>query len=679
MKTEYDTILNRLKSNIFRAINYRTGLGQSLSEEGATHWNDDYYTINIPSGLGPVLQTGQELYTVVFNNTGAEIKNGKAVRLTGTAGGYPSISLARADSFETLTGAVRITTMDIPDNSVGIVTQFGRAQGINTSGFSPGALYVSPTTAGDLTSTRPSFPNYAYIVGGVEVFDSVDGVISVEIISNILDTFDNFWNGTFRESFDFRVSSNGTTITGTLTPANGHPNMTMVFSDGLTELDTDPGATITLTPGTDTIPQTNYVYIPQSTKVLTVSTSGWPTSEHIRVAELYLQSASTTQEDGAFRNQNWNDEIQNTNTNQGHESHIGQRIRAMDALYDSGALAAITGTTSNVYVNVAAGKIFQMHLQDFPIYDMTEYTIDAVSQGSKTFTISGDGDLTNTFPNGRTINVHASTGNNGIYTVVSTSYNSPDFVITVEESIPSSTADGTIGDDIHVVNDPTTPFRTTTNLNDITVDSEGNTLTNKYFSIVIWGVANKSGEPSHVFCNLPSGSYTTSEAQAVSDALGYTNYNIPTEFKGVGFLIARFTMRKGSGSTFTYNSSTGYQDLRGFIPNSTAGAGAGSSGITEFTGLTDTPSSYTGQANNILRVNTGETALDFSTDINIDSANFTTSGDITSTNTEVGSTGAIYLGDQSTDGSWRFIRSGNDLNAQRRESGTWVDKGGFIA
>ena len=41
---------------------------------------------------------------------------------------------------------------------------------------------------------------------------------------------------------------------------------------------------------------------------------------------------------------------------------------------------------------------------------------------------------------------------------------------------------------------------------------------------------------------------------------------------------------------------------------------------------------------------------------------------------EIRSTDAYYLGDQATDGSWRFVRSGNDLVVERRESGSWVTK-----
>ena len=38
------------------------------------------------------------------------------------------------------------------------------------------------------------------------------------------------------------------------------------------------------------------------------------------------------------------------------------------------------------------------------------------------------------------------------------------------------------------------------------------------------------------------------------------------------------------------------------------------------------------------------------------------------------SAGIIYIGDDSTNGSWRMVRSGNDLVFQRREAGNWVTK-----
>ncbi len=79
------------------------------------------------------------------------------------------------------------------------------------------------------------------------------------------------------------------------------------------------------------------------------------------------------------------------------------------------------------------------------------YTIDAVTTGlGGTFTIKDDGDLSDIFEDGNKIEVVSSTGNNGIWTIASTSYTAPDFVITVVtgENITDATVDGGMWPDV---------------------------------------------------------------------------------------------------------------------------------------------------------------------------------------------------------------------------------------
>lgn len=64
---------------------------------------------------------------------------------------------------------------------------------------------------------------------------------------------------------------------------------------------------------------------------------------------------------------------------------------------------------------------------------------------------------------------------------------------------------------------------------------------------------------------------------------------------------------------------------------------------------------------------------DSPTDVVI-TGNIKASGTITGTNHIAGSANYFYLGDPTTDGSWRIGRSGNNLVSERRESGTWVTK-----
>lgn len=60
---------------------------------------------------------------------------------------------------------------------------------------------------------------------------------------------------------------------------------------------------------------------------------------------------------------------------------------------------------------------------------------------------------------------------------------------------------------------------------------------------------------------------------------------------------------------------------------------------------------------------------------NIDSDNLSSS----LATVKLTSTGIVYLGGTTTEGSWRIYRSGTALMFARYESSAWVDKGGFTA
>jgi hypothetical protein len=71
------------------------------------------------------------------------------------------------------------------------------------------------------------------------------------------------------------------------------------------------------------------------------------------------------------------------------------------------------------------------------------YSITAVSQGSKTFTLSGD--RRRWFSRGGQFVVTGSTGNNGTYTVTAIAYSGGNTVLTVTEALLSAIADGLAG------------------------------------------------------------------------------------------------------------------------------------------------------------------------------------------------------------------------------------------
>jgi hypothetical protein len=481
-----------------------------------------------------------------YNDTGVDIQPFQVLHLKSAAlyNGrlMPTPELADASSWEKTQGTLTVAKELIPIGKVGCTVKEGRLLGGDTSALPVSSqLWLSATTPGAITATKPEFPNYSISLGGnFNQVASPDGEILVSITTRFEDIYNESWDGAILESFDFRITSDGVNIIGTLTnQAFPTRNLTLLFSDGFYTLDvTTVPKTVSITAGTATVPQLNYVFIDKATKTLQISTVAFPTAEHTKIAVIGVFDAITTQNDGAIRNQNINDHIKKEDDN-GHILHISERLRALNAEWASGVASTLAGTPTNMYVSTTAGKIWQLHKQDIPTQDMAT------------------------------------------------------------------------GDEIHVVNDFTTPYRNTTNLNDITDFSTGVTWNNSWSNIVVWGIANKSGEASHLMVNLPSDGYQSEEA-AIEDRNNYSNYTIPAEFKGVGFLIGRFTVRP-SGGSFTYNVSTGYLDLRGFVPNNTAGGGAGSSGVTEWLQLSDTPLSYVGNANKVPSVNAGETVLEFKT------------------------------------------------------------------
>ena len=513
--------------------------GKLIKDLGfALEKNTDFKLITFTTDDGCELKFGFDSVIPFYNNTGAELAAGTVLHLAGGAlvSGQVLATFEKADAtnWEKIQGTLGICACDLPNGATGHCAIKGQFKGIDTSSFGAGVqLWLSATTAGGLTATQPQFPDYPISIGGTAT-SAVDGEVLVNFTSSYTDTYHEAWDGAIRETFNFTITSNGSEITGLLENVDDSRNLTCLFSDGFHTFDTTTiPATLELV-GAAIAGQTqgNYVYIPITTKALTVSTTGFPSIEHCKISYDVLETPTLVQTYGALRNQNINDHIKKEDNN-GHILHIAERLRQLNCQWDSGCEATLSGLTSDAFIAVTSGKAWQLHLQSVPAFD---------TSGSDVF---------------------------------------------------------------RVVNDETTLYSPLSSLGDITTYSDGSSWNNEWSNVVLWGVANKSGEPSHIFINKPSGGYN-SEASAVADLSGYTDYSVPNEFRGVGFLIAQFTIRR-SGGTTTYNFPDGYKDLRGFVPNNVAGGGGGGSGIITYLGLTDTPSTRTGQAGKFLKVNDAET------------------------------------------------------------------------
>lgn len=145
-------------------------------------WDSDDKTLSITTGLGNVVQVGQEVFGVGVNKTGAQVDNGKVVYMSGVQGNRPTIDYADASDINKCQ-MVGVVTADISNNQEGPVTTFGVVRGFDTSGWSEGTkLYLKTDGSGDLTDTAPDTANNHMIWVGTTLNSTNNGSLFVNPI-----------------------------------------------------------------------------------------------------------------------------------------------------------------------------------------------------------------------------------------------------------------------------------------------------------------------------------------------------------------------------------------------------------------------------------------------------------------------------------------------------------------
>ena len=118
----------------------------------------------------------------VRNTTGATLTKGTAVYISGATGQNPTVSKALATSDATSAQTLGLMTADLANNSNGYVTIIGLITNMNTSAYTDGEqLYLSPTTAGTLTATKPHAPDHLVYAAVVEHAHPTQGKLFVKV------------------------------------------------------------------------------------------------------------------------------------------------------------------------------------------------------------------------------------------------------------------------------------------------------------------------------------------------------------------------------------------------------------------------------------------------------------------------------------------------------------------
>lgn len=129
--------------------------------QGEMSWSTDEETVQLIMD-GTTLHIGQDTFVHARNNTASIITKGTAVYATGTLGASGRITVAPMIADGTIAGRlfIGLAAEDIAIGTDGQVMTFGKIRQINTNAYTDGdVLWISPTVAGQLTTTEPTAPN----------------------------------------------------------------------------------------------------------------------------------------------------------------------------------------------------------------------------------------------------------------------------------------------------------------------------------------------------------------------------------------------------------------------------------------------------------------------------------------------------------------------------------------
>jgi len=145
-------------------------------------WSDADETLELGMDYGVLQQIGMNVYARVENATGVTIDKGEVVGFSGVGpGGVLSVAPYLADGSTPSLYILGVMAHDLPNSGeIGYCTVWGHVTGIDTSAFSVGdVLYVSPSSAGAFTATKPTAPDNVIPVAAVLVDDATGGAIFV--------------------------------------------------------------------------------------------------------------------------------------------------------------------------------------------------------------------------------------------------------------------------------------------------------------------------------------------------------------------------------------------------------------------------------------------------------------------------------------------------------------------
>ena len=156
------------------ATNVQTAINELDTEKMALATYD-------PDGNG-VVENAETTVLLCRNVTGVTIPKMSVVYISGASGQNPTIALAKADAEATSSKTIGVVTADIANNATGYIALSSEIHDYDTSAFADGTtLWLSAATAGAMTTTRPTAPNHAVLIGFTAYSHANNGKIALNI------------------------------------------------------------------------------------------------------------------------------------------------------------------------------------------------------------------------------------------------------------------------------------------------------------------------------------------------------------------------------------------------------------------------------------------------------------------------------------------------------------------
>ena len=178
------------QTNLVSSVNGQTGAVSltytNVNAIGSITSVDGSVTVSTASGIADlsvaVAASTTTVIAQVRNTTGATLTKGTVVYISGATGQISTVTKALASGDSTSAQTLGVISADLANNTNGYVTIIGLVTDIDTSAYTDGQqLYLSPTTAGTYTATKPYAPNHLVYVAIVEYAHAIHGKLFVKV------------------------------------------------------------------------------------------------------------------------------------------------------------------------------------------------------------------------------------------------------------------------------------------------------------------------------------------------------------------------------------------------------------------------------------------------------------------------------------------------------------------